>query len=527
MVKADLKEKEIRIFSPEKLVVDEEFLQKKKSYTGYAFFGVPLEMRMILDFTALRGGGSNIYYSLIYQLPKWDFCVKKIDEYIEVTPTWAEYYNITIAQKQKLEQAIKTGLTSATQAVADFELLQHDARRYKEMLDYFKAAKKDEHVLRSLFVDRVDVHTGEGYSLVTMARRWPTIITDFIRMKEEWADRDTIRKELDVSMAEATVLKTKNDLYKEWKSLFFPVVKERYARIQALVEARKKSVDEYKNWLKPYIARYKMIREKTEAEPAKYLQDPYVTPGFGQSQAVTGVRIWAFKSYTPVEKGKAEAVRSERGEWIVYPYDKYVKKWKKKIEEYYGVKISDREVEELIEKYKYSPGKPRSEFPLDPSRFYYMLFDMKIVLSLVRTPPPEGFETDNLMFIPPIETYLLSQNIMLLFLIELYAREKVFEKYINEIIGAKEREEEILEEVTEEIEGKEPERFPAVKKAREKLKLAGSKAYSGLDKFFHVFVKRGPYEVAIKERVTKMHNAVVGANYKTITEFLMKKMQIE
>ncbi|MBL7206264.1 MAG: hypothetical protein ISS36_01555 [Candidatus Aenigmarchaeota archaeon] len=514
----DEKIEKSKFINPDKLVVDDLF-KSPPGAKGDMFFIRPKEMNMILDFTALRGGGSNIYYSLIYQLPKWDFTVKKIDEYIEVTPTWAEYYNITIAQKQKLEQAIKTGLTSATQAVADFELLNHDARRYKEMLDYFKAAKKDEHILRSLFLDRVDVHTGEGYSLVTMARRWPTIITDFIRMKEELTERDDIRKELDVSMAEATVLKTKNDLFKEWKALFFPTVKERYARIQTLVEARKRSVDEYKNWLKPYIAKFKMIREKAEAKPTEILQNPYVTPGFGQSQADMGVRLWAYKCYGPAERGKPESIVYGKDGWLVNPYDDFAHEWKEKIEKYYDIEISDEEVEKIM---KTSVGGK----PLDPHRFYYMLFDIKFMLSLVRTPPPEGFESDNAM-IMPITAYEMSQNVMLVFLIELYAREKVFTKYINEIIGSSEREEEIEKEVEKMFEDEEPEKHADLKKAGEKIKSGGSKVNSGMSKFFHIFVKKGPYENTVKERVSKMHNPVTGANYKTITQFLMDKMQVD
>ena len=199
-------------FLKENLVVD--LLQKKSKeppwFLGQVLHNTPLEMQMILDFTCLRGGGSNIYHSFIYKVPKWRYTVRKADDFLFVSPVWAEYYNITVAQRQKLEQMIKTGLTSAAQSVADYELLSHDTRRYREMIDYFIQAEKtgDEHVLRSLFVDRVDAYTGEGYSMVTMARRWPTIITDFIRMKTEWADVNGIRKELDVSAAEATVLKT-------------------------------------------------------------------------------------------------------------------------------------------------------------------------------------------------------------------------------------------------------------------------------------------------------------------------------
>ncbi len=260
-----------------------------KPITGEAVCGQPLEMDIILDFTGLRGSGSNIYHALIYQVPKWTYNVMKADESLKVSPVYADLYNLVVGQKQKIEASIKTGLTSAAQAVADYELLAHDARRYGEMLDYFKEGKTDEHVLRSLFTDRVDAFTGEGYSLITMAKRWPTIITDFIRMGspefkgEGWDDVKDIHAKLDVSVAEATVLKTKDRLFKEWKATFFPAVKTRYARIESLLKARRKSVEEYRNWLKPYIAKYKTMKEADEANPAAWVTDAYVTPGFSQS----------------------------------------------------------------------------------------------------------------------------------------------------------------------------------------------------------------------------------------------------
>src|SRR4030067_353949 len=141
---------------------------------------------------------------------KMRYNIKKVDEWVEINPNYTELYNQMLGQKQRIEGAIKSSLASVAQAVADYELLKHDARRYGEILDYFKKGQRDQHVMRSLFVDRVDAFTGEGYSLVTMAKRWPTIITDFIRMKDEWEDVSAITTEMDVSQAGATVRQTKH-----------------------------------------------------------------------------------------------------------------------------------------------------------------------------------------------------------------------------------------------------------------------------------------------------------------------------
>ncbi len=535
---------------PERLISD-EFRREigSKMITGVAICGSPFEMEMILDFTGLRGSGSSIYYSYVFQVPKWGYTVKKVDEWLEVTPEWAEYYSLTVGQKQKLMEQIKTGLTSAASAVTDYELAMHDVRRYREVLDYFKT--KDQHVLRSLFVDRVDAYTGEGYSLVTMARRWPTIITDFIRMSEEWDDINTIRKELDVSQAEATVLKTKNNLFREWKKLFLPVVKERYARMENMAKSRKKSIDEYKSWMKPYLAKFKLMEERTEQKPSTNVSNPYITPGFGQSQAVTGVKLWMWKPYFSPEYRMAEAALREfefkvgkgtkKLKFVINPYDDIVKEQKKKIEEHYGVTVTEEEVYNILKSATTPDVSGATQ--LDKYAMYYVLFEVNMILNLLKTPPPQGFETDNLMLMP-VKAWWMSQNVILVHLIELYAREKAFEKYVREMVGAPELEKEIAEHVEEEF--KEPAKpgkltgpvknffrpaseffkKPKVQKIGKGSRAIGGKFRRSLDRVLPAFVRRGPYETIFYERVSKMFARGIGGEYGTQINFLKKKMQI-
>jgi hypothetical protein len=516
----------------ERLVIDElqeANMPPEGGLLGHAFYISPENQSMILDFTTNMGGCSARYFAFTFQLPRWNYVVKKVDEWLEVSPIHAETYSLTVAQKQKLESAIKTGLASVTQAVADYELLKHDERRYREIIDFFKKGMKDEHVLRSLFVDRVDVYTGEGYSLVTMAKRWPTIITDFIRMKTEWTDINEIRKELDVTQAEATVLKTKNELYKEWKEVFFPIVKERYARIKTLVDARKKSIDEYKNWLKPYITRYKMLREQVETKPSEYLTNPVMTPGFMQAVAFSGVRLWVWKVFTPAEMHKPEAVPEKKG-FLIDPYDDFVREWKKKIEKKYNVEITDKEVRELLKEATAAPlrgGTQLKGMPteMSPTDLYYILFDIVVTRSIIKTPPPEGKELENMMF-NPLRTWLVSQNVLLIHLLELRAREKHFDKYINEIIGAKEFEEAELERIEKEFKPEEQERFQSLKRFIEKTSKVANRIKSMVLKGLSVFVRPGPYESTFDERVTKMYLIGSGGLYKQIVDFMKTKFDV-
>jgi hypothetical protein len=533
---------------PQNLVVDE---LQKWAYRpgiilgGFAMIGQPWEMQMILDYTGLRGSASNIFWTFTHRVIKLRYTIRKADEWVEINPNYVDLYNQMLGQKQRIEGAIKSSLTSVAQAVADYELLRHDARRYGEILDYFKKGKTDQHVMRSLFVDRVDAFTGEGYSLVTMAKRWPTIITDFIRMKDEWEDVNAIRKELDVSQAEATVLKTKNELYKEWKKLFLPTIKERYARIQTLVKARQRSIDEYRNWLKPYIAKYKAMTEKTEGKEREfYVNNAFATPGFGTMDAWTFVRCWVFRPFTPAEFGKPESMIEKKGHGFVYdPYDDFTRHWKRRIEKHYGVQITDKEIREMLEKAIIRQEDSHCSV-MDPQAVYYILLDMKIVLSTMKSPPPEGVEVDNMMFIP-IKIWVMSHNALLVHLLELKAKEKHLQKYMDELIGTRSIEEEVYKKVEEELGEREAEKEKEEKESFwSKIK---PKYYSKGDprnawtaekdpydfvpnrfmRFIRFFVKPGPYEPVFKERASKMYMRASGFYFKQMVDMLQQTMNIE
>ena len=497
---------------------------------GDAFLGCPENQDIVLDFTTPMGSCSNAYYGFVFQMPKWGYSVRKIEEFMDVSPVHADAYNLMVGQRQKLEAAIKTGLTSAAEAVTHYELMAHDARRYKEIIDYFRMGRKDEHVLRSLFVDRVDAYTGEGYSLITMAKRWPTIITDFIRMKIESEDINRIRKELDVSQAEATVLKTKNELYKEWKELFLPVVKERYARIKTMVDARKKSVDEYKRWLKPYITRHKMMQEMPEGRASGLATNAVMVPGLGQAVMFSGVRLIVWKPFNPIEPGRPETVleRKKSGaDFEIDPYDDFVKKWIKRIEYKYNVRIGDKEVGRFLKEFT-SSGTENPIPMLDPTRPYYIVFDLLVLRSVIKTPPPSGSELENLM-LSPMRTILVSQNVMLLYLLEMMAIESQFDHEVDELIGAPNLEEAVRADVEKMFE--EPsvvrDRLRPVRTFSKRTVGAGRRVKSFLGPLTKYFIRPGPYESNFKERVTKIYMVTSGGIYGGMVAYWKKLFNVK
>ncbi len=474
-----------------------------------------------LNYTGAPGSCTNIYLSLVYFLLGQGFHVAKVDEWIDVSPEHAQYYQMTMAQRQQLEATIKTGLASAAQAVADYELIKHDLRKYEEVLKYFK--ERDEHSLKAMFIDQVDIHTDLPNTPIAMrsiVSRWPTIINDFMKIRGE---SDIEPKKLGVSQAECVILRTKFKLYENWKVTFLNTAKERYSQLHSLVTSRKKSIEEYRTWLKPYLSRFKMMH--VGLERPSVIKQTYKSFSDLTGQATFGnhIRIWAWRAHSPPEVRKAPIERL--GKFLVRPDDDFVKEmfifnkerglaniypWL--LNEKDGKRFGSTMIEEIVDK-EWNPSNG-----LDPEKMYYFFFDITAFRTGSKTPTSE---TESISF--DVKTYVISQNIMLVKYIELKCREHEMERYIDEILG-----------VSEDIVKKEfPELFEE-KKPEQKIKinlnfLAGfEKAAGGISKIrVPSLVKSGPYERDFTDRIPIYYISPAGGSFSDVKNFLKSRMGIE
>lgn len=513
-----------------------------------------------LNFTGKPGAASALYYSLFFQLPKWGWNVAKVDEWIEVSPTHREYYERTASTKQMLESTIKTGLATAAQSVADYELMAHDLRKYKEILGYF--AENDEHVLRSMFVDQVDVHTdmpGQPLSMRSIAPRWPTIIADFLSLSDEDDTIEKVIKKINISRAEAVILVTKNKLFVEWKKLFSEAAKGRYEMIRGLVGGRKKSIEEYRNWLKPYIARFRMTRLGGEraalrAESLKSFAD--IT---GMATFSNGVRLFAWRPFKTVEARKPAA--ETKDDFVFNPYDDYIRdkfvlspktglaktypwlrnsrKYCFRCEEFLpsgvlqcpgcgSVSLADRTLaDEIVEKQILKAWKNR-EMCLDPYELYYMFLDFDVMRVGSRLPVGE---IEDITF--TIKNFVISQNVLLVKLLELKCREIELENYIDEMLGVRVDEVELNEIIIKDFPKLAPKKDISDYKKFVKSLKDTSDAYTGFVKKVKspqvkkfMFFKPGNYEKDMKDRLTKNYFTIAGAQFGAIVNFVKSQMGV-
>ena len=310
----------------------------------------------------------------------------------------------------------------------------------------------------------MDVHNQPGALVPNMSQRWPTIIADFQELEEGSLSAKEIQEKLKISRAEAEVLETKQKLYLDWMKTFKDAVVGRYQRIKEMTEARKESVEQYKQWLKPYIARHKMINEIYEnpEAAAEMSQEWYQT--YGRSVGVHGIDIWAWKPVYAIEARKL-GKEKEIKEFVYEPFDDVVKamcfggkignlnfkgpdnpngKEKSLVEQYSWL------TKEIVEKWAKNIKKdsinssveslPNMEAwlrggPLDPYAQYYnfMYITYERGFESIR-----GEEYEDITW--KLQNTLASQNAMMMKLLELKAAEENFSRQVDQILGIQSKE---------------------------------------------------------------------------------------
>ena len=489
-----------------------------------------------IDITTPPGKASGIEKGLLFTLKNDGFDIERIEESIEVSPVHAEYYALTMKQKEELEGRIKSALASLFSAVSELELLEHDLRKYKEFLQYFEQiekgkkekneelVKKANQSLKSIFIDQVDVHTGEGVALKLITQRWPTVIVDFMRLKDEDVDIDKIASKYKISPAEATILATKNKLYLEWRELFKETVQNRYERIRGLVEAKKRSIEEIKSSIKPVLLRYKSIREIGETEEGRRVLQrlSWLRPA-REAVSIDISKIWAWKAFLPYGAGRVtfewrkekrpimrmRKIPREFKEWLranlgaeayklsgylppfkVEPLDRIALRLIKELEDFYKVKFTPEEILDARDRLIEDATK-------DVKSIYFVVNEIGEERCVIKL--PDGTQLEDLTF--HLRTKIESYNLTLVRYLEMKAKDKVLENYINELLGEMSKGREVGEIIKEE--------FPSLKgeaRKEKELKIEPLTLFDKIQKIFPI-VRTGPYETNFQDRFTKYYLA--------------------
>jgi len=327
-----------------------------------------------------------------------------------------------------------------------------------------------------------------------------------------------------------------------------------------MVGARKKTIQEYKEWLKPYIARFKMTKLGGERSAVRKSSLEAFADITGISTFANEIRVFAWRNLKTAEFKKPAA--EIKKDFYINPYDDYVRKnlildednglaktypflrnprnYCAKCKRYYpagmtecslcgSINLENKFLADEIVETKILPMWIRKEKGLDPYELYYLFLDFNVVRLGTRLP---SGELEDITF--NFKICVMSQNVLLLKLLELECRGIKLENYINEMLGIRLEEKEINEIVMEEF----PELYP-------KKKTSGYKEYmKGLGESFDAytsflrkiktpkigglrFFKPGPYEKDFRERITKQYSTVAGSHFVGVVNFLKMKMGVE
>lgn len=427
---------------------------KTPKWSGKACLVQALDQNIILDLTAPVGTWTGMYYSLMAQLGNWEFNVRKVDESIEVSPMYKGFYEMVMGERQNIEIKVKKVIDDIITHSSDLELLKHDFRRYKEFYEYFdfdmKKGKPDEHSLKAVFIDMVDYHTGEGapgrLSMVAMQMNniFPTIIQDFYQMEklEDLQEKDRLKN---LPNVEKDMLKTKWLAYQEWKNLFGSEVRSRYSRLKELIESKSNMLEKSKEWIKPYMARYKMLKEGFSSE--KFRTDRLVNP-FGPSSqptSATSITVWAWKEFPVPEAHKASgellALKEDIAKFIKVDKDRAIleDKWTKEnlllspktgLRSKYDFVDSDWIEEKITDIYmKDDWFKARKR--INRTYLYYAFLEINFTIWTTRT--PTGIELEDINI--TVRAYWMSRNVLLTKLFEIKAMQEEFENDLDRMLG--------------------------------------------------------------------------------------------
>ncbi len=424
------------------------FTFPRNPFPGWVWAIPGMTQYQMFNPTCKVGKTSLVMLSVNSQLGKDNYKVTKVSESIEVMPHHAQYYQLTIKQREELEAKVREGLIRISQSLSDLELLEHDIRKYRKYLQFIKMSessnekerKQGEMVLKTIFVDQVDYYAGKqgqgpgrfSMALMRNANIFPTIVDDFMEMAgtEDLGENGRFAR---MPVVEKHFLEVKWKYYEQWKAMFKEQIKKRLSRLEEMRNSRMKSLEEFKSWVYPYLFRLKSINVMTQDRD----QIPFLKHFFprtsGDAFAITTDKFWAWRGLTPAETFRTSSelvqfgVAEEQYNGEMSPYNDFTKRiliFSRK----YGLInkfpwITKAWVKEKVDRInaKYNPGE-----------YMFWTFVMMDVMKVIVKYPP-NIEIEDVIW--DVSAATLSSNALLVKLLELEAIKEELLFYVDEMLG--------------------------------------------------------------------------------------------
>lgn len=580
----------------------DEFFKPGGPAWSYALAASGTNQNTLLNPTGPPGFCLNIYMSLVFDLPKDGWRISKVAETLDVTPVHHQYYELTHGRKETLEAKIREGLVKISQSIADLELVKHDLLKYEDFEEQLKNAEmkidkkasheeweekeKEKHkaelALKTTFMEEVDYHAGgggaQGPGRLSMAflrnhNIMPTVVDDFFRMeKKEDLEKDKMLK--DLPTVEKRMLEVKWDAYQDWLGFFRSNVTRRMEALKSLEASRKKSLDEYREWLKPTIARYKMIEDSLEsADKRKGAKMGYVRLN-AIAISTHVVKIWFWKPFTTPDPHRPPAEELEKAGVVAFGNwerdNLYLHPGRGLISDYPW--ITEQWIYDTSGIKKWGAKCNYSIISVKEGEWYYSFQELVLNRSNFKT-SATGSEGEDAEF--EYVNYMMSKNVVAAKVMENKAMLEESEIYINDILGLPHKisgkpiiiyekdkkgykvdtthynKIQKFEFATKDEEGKSitisgkdfpketsfsskkdleksfpKETYHLIERKKDNKTLEDIKKILGLGNI-QFFLGRGPYEQNFSERVKKYYLKANSARFEYVRNFIVKRMKIE
>ncbi|QQG39308.1 MAG: hypothetical protein HYS81_02880 [Candidatus Aenigmatarchaeota archaeon] len=223
------------------------------------------------------------YFGMLDWLVKRGYTVKKTDDWLYINPKTAHHAEV-MQRRQATEGRLAQIMIYIGEQRHALELLKHDLRKFENALEHHRKNNLD--VLKSDYMDFIDMQSPNSMFQLARAGRFPSIVADFFKIKSE---RDI--DDLKISKSEKSILQIKWKQFQQWRDTFSKAVEERVRVLREELNARNASLENYKASLRPYIdAMHKM--KVSEHAPADLLSNPMLIEGYMTSVAGVDLAAW-------------------------------------------------------------------------------------------------------------------------------------------------------------------------------------------------------------------------------------------
>ncbi|OYT34168.1 MAG: hypothetical protein B6U87_02480 [Candidatus Aenigmarchaeota archaeon ex4484_52] len=502
----------------------------------------------IINTTTWASGTTAMLFSCMIEARKDKWVTMASDESFYCPASFKLYYNYTQEQKEKLEKKIRDVLENIKKDIAEFNEIDDKISKYNihiKNLNNLNSSDKSVQIQAELYFKQIFIN-----ETTKEDDFFKTIINDFLTITNlDKTNQENFFKK--IPEEKKNLLKAKLSQFNEWMKIFSNTIKFRLEQALELKRSKEFIIKEAKEAIKPYIIRYKLLKESLSSEAArKKIYSTFGKQIAGYPDFYTFHKVnYLFKSLDdpyPLMHPKQFVVEAaEEGHYGKYGcYDDFMK-YELIFNFDHGL-ICDFPwiTEEWIEeKIKEIQKEETFQGPYwNKNRLYYTFHKITTDGAIGQIPfglgNPVNEDTD---FVQTM--FLMSRNVFMSKILEIKAKEEEMERYVNNMLGIIPKikgrkiikyekqggkyivDGNVYESKTKFFEAFQKEKFNLIEYKKPNELIQEIKDILNIN--FSISTSNGPYENQFFKTINKIFLKLIKARFDFITGLFLKRMNIE